>query len=218
MVPQCWLRAWLLLTVLPLLLLGAGVLSNLPPFPHGVILVLLVTLTYPQAPYTFILLSYLLAVAIADDGLLPLSTLLTLQGLSLVLGLLLSHLSTHLLLPLAVGTEATEVDVAAFEEALRTQLSKLVTNVSSPPPQRPTPQLAMMLELVEGDAALYSAAEVICLLIGMMTGGAGETEEDEQADAVREDEDVSSSSCCCCCGTGWFWRERLALGRDTTTK
>lgn len=99
------------------------------------------------------------------------------------------------------------------EEALRTQLSKLDTKVSS---AEPTPQL-----VVEGDAALYSVAEVICRPISM---GSGDTEADDAEGgnglpamlAIAEELVVGAvefSCCCCCC-----WRNLRAGGRDTTTR
>lgn len=176
-----------------------------------------------------------------------LATLFTLQlGLPLVLlGLLLSHLSTLVADVVAVvvvvdadaeaaaaATESNDggnaieaivvADVAATifgEEALRTQLSKLDTKVSST--VEPTPPTV----LVEGDAALYSVAEVICLPISGIMAGKGDTDAEDAAAAgnglpatlVNADElavvnehAVVMSSCCCL--------SLLAGGRDTTTR
>lgn len=189
----------------------------------------------------------------ADATFVLLATLFTLQlGLPLVLlGLLLSHLSTLLLLPLDVADVADVVvvdadaeaaaatesndggnvieaiavveDVAIFdEEALRTQLSKLDTKVSS------TVEPTVMLVLVDGDAALYSVAEVICLPISGIMAGNGDTDAEDAAAtagnglpamlvtaeelAVNEDDAAVMSCCCgCCC-------RNLLAGRDTTTK
>lgn len=165
--------------------------------------------------------------------LLATTLLFTLQlegGLLLVLlGLLLSHLSTLLLLADAEVVEDQDVAVVDAdadaesnddgggnaieaivvvvvvaaatifdEEALRTQLSKLDTKVSS---AEPTP-------VVQGDAALYSVAEVICLPMSM---GSGDTEADAEADAaavpgrglppmlVTAEELAVVNTCCCCC-------------------
>lgn len=164
--------------------------------------------------------------------LLATTLLFTLQlegGLLLVLlGLLLSHLSTLLLLADAEVVEDQDVAVVDAdadaesnddgggnaieaivvvvvaaatifdEEALRTQLSKLDTKVSS---AEPTP-------VVQGDAALYSVAEVICLPMSM---GSGDTEADAEADAaavpgrglppmlVTAEELAVVNNCCCCC-------------------
>lgn len=167
--------------------------------------------------------------------LLATTLLFTLQlegGLLLVLlGLLLSHLSTLLLLADAEVVEDQDVAVVDAadadaesnddgggnaieaivvvvvvaaatifdEEALRTQLSKLDTKVSS---AEPTP-------VVQGDAALYSVAEVICLPMSM---GSGDTEADAEADAAAvpgrglppmlvtaEELPVVNTCCCCCC-------------------
>lgn len=167
-----------------------------------------------------------------EGGLLPL----------VLLGLLLSHLSTLLLLADAAAAaaevedqeevvvdadadaaeaeesndggnaiEAIVVVVAATifdEEALRTQLSKLDTKVSS---AEPTPTV------VHGDAALYSVAEVICLPMSM---GSGDTEADDAAAPVPGNglpamlviaEEFAVTACCCC-------RNLLAGGRETTTR
>lgn len=185
-------------------------------------------------------------------ALLATTLLFTLQlegGLLVLLGLLLSHLSTLLLL-LADAATADEVedqevvDVAVVdadadadveesndggnaieaivvvdaaatifdEEALRTQLSKLDTKVSSAEPT-PTPPPTV----VHGDAALYSVAEVICFPMSM---GSGDTEADAAAVPgnglpailVTAEEFAVNTCCCCCC------RNLLAGGRETTTK
>lgn len=170
--------------------------------------------------HTFTLLPSLRLLA-PDPGLPTLTTLplgLTLLFPQLLLGLSLSHLSTLLLL----FNEATAAAAEAFfgKEALRTQLSKLDTKVSSPA-AIPTPTRTLLQTVVEGEAALYREAEVICLLIGI-----GETDEDELAEgvvivvaAVEQLKDSSDCcrSCCCrsCCGCR---RIRLVRGRETTTR
>lgn len=212
-----------------MLLPVVGVLVPVPPLPREM------SLGATDVDATFVLLA----------------TLFTLQlGLPLVLlGLLLSHLSTLVADVVAVVVDAVVVDadaeaaaaatesndggnaieaivvadVAATifgEEALRTQLSKLDTKVSST--VEPTPPTV----LVEGDAALYSVAEVICLPISGIMAGKGDTDAEDadvaagnglpatlvNADelAVVSEHAVVMSSCCCL--------SRLAGGRDTTTK
>lgn len=207
----------------------------MPPTPP---LVVVATLINPLGPvlHTFTLLPSLRLLA-PDPGLPPtLTTLLLLLTLllpQLLLGLSLSQLSTLLLMLLALlllllFTEAAAADEAFFGEALRTQLSKLDTKVSSlgmAPIAEPTPPTRTLLlqTVVEGEAALYREAEVICLLIGIAIG-AGDTDEDELADVdavadvVAEREKASiwlSICCCCCCGSRYI---RLARGRDTTTR
>lgn len=67
------------------------------------------------------------------------------------------------------------VTVAIFD-ALRTQLSKLDTKVSS---GAATTQPGLLL-VVEGDAALYSVAEVICLpMASGIMAGSGDTAADD---------------------------------------
>lgn len=79
------------------------------------------------------------------------------------------------------------------EEALRTQLSRLDTKVSSAEPT-PTP-------VVHGDAALYSVAEVICL---PMSTGSGDTDaavpgNGLPARLVNAEELLVITCCCSCC-------------------
>lgn len=194
------------------------------------------TLINPLEPvlHTFTLLPSLRLLA-PDPGLPPtLATLLLLLTLlllpQLLLGLSLSQLSTLLLLMLLallllLFTEAAAADEALFfGEALRTQLSKLDTKVSSLGVAPTPPTRTLLLQtVVEGEAALYREAEVICLLIGIAIG-AGDTDEDELADVdavadvVAEREKASiwlSICCCCCCGSRYI---RLARGRETTTR
>lgn len=201
-----------------MLLLFVGVLVPVPPLPREM------SLGATDVDATFVLLA----------------TLFTLQlGLPLVLlGLLLSHLSTLDADVVAVvvvvdadaeaaaaATESNDggnaieaivvvvvADVAATifdEEALRTQLSKLDTKVSST--VEPTPPTV----LVEGDAALYSVAEVICLPISGIMAGKGDTDAEDAAGnglpatLVNADELAVVMSCCL---------SLLAGGRDTTTR
>lgn len=115
-----------------------------------------------------------------------LTLLLLLLTQLLLLGLSLSHLSTLLLL---LFTEAAEAE-GLFGKTLRTQLSKLDTNVPSSTAEQPV--------VVEGEAALYREAEVICLLIGIATG-IGETDngvELTEVAAVVEQENAIGVDCC----------------------
>lgn len=96
------------------------------------------------------------------------------------------------------------VAVTVFdEEALRTQLSKLDTKVSS----AAEPTLP-----VEGDAALYRVAEVICFPMSMGSGDAADDGNGLPAMLVTADEFNDALTCCCC------WRNLRAVGRDATTR
>lgn len=159
-------------------------------------LAVVATLINPLGPvlHTFTLPS--LRLLAPDPGLPTLATLLLILTLlllpQLLLALSLSHLSTLLLLLLALllFTEEAAAAEAFFDEALRTQLSKLDTNVSSPAEAAAaatTPTRTLLLQtVVEGEAALYREAEVICLLIWIAIG-AGDTDEDELAEVAAVD-------------------------------